>query len=84
VKHRSAVAIFSFLCVLAAPASAQQIKQLYSEPRPVQRGDEGDPFYGFQNGQICRRWCLEDRNPCDPVHFKVADGRCADHLFPPI
>jgi hypothetical protein len=76
--------VVAILCVLSAPVSAEPIKQIYSEPRPVQRGDEGDPFYGLQNGQICRRWCLEDRNPCDPPHFKIADGRCAgDHFIPP-
>jgi hypothetical protein len=51
-------------------------------PAPVQaqatRGPGGyaDPFWGRQGNNICRRWCLEDRSPCDPVQYKVADGRC--------
>jgi len=32
--------------------------------------------YGKQNGRYCPRMCAEDRNPCDPISFKIADGRC--------
>lgn len=42
----------------------------------IQRGSYNDPYFGTQNGRICARWCLEDRNPCDPPNFKIADGRC--------
>jgi hypothetical protein len=40
-------------------------------------GSYADPYWGKQGAFICRRWCLDDRTPCDPVHFKDADGRCA-------
>ena len=40
-------------------------------------GSYADPYWGRQGSLICRRWCLEDRTPCDPVHYKDADGRCA-------
>jgi hypothetical protein len=26
----------------------------------------------------CAPWCPSDINPCDPVQFKIADGRCVD------
>ena len=29
---------------------------------------------------ICRRMCLEDRNPCDPIAFKIADRRCSRRI----
>ena len=49
------------------PASAQRASGL---------GSYADPYWGRQGGLICRRWCLDDRNPCDPVQYKEADGRC--------
>ena len=27
--------------------------------------------------RTCRKMCPEDRNPCDPIAFKIADGRCS-------
>ena len=36
-----------------------------------------DPYYGYQGGRVCPRWCRNDRTPCDPPNFKIADGRCA-------
>jgi hypothetical protein len=57
-------------------AVAAPLPQVYAKPRVIQRGDYADPFYGRQGNRICRRWCLEDRNPCDPPEFKAADGRC--------
>jgi len=47
-----------------AHANAQP--RTYPTPRNHVPGDYADPYYGRQGGQICRRWCLEDRNPCDP------------------
>lgn len=65
--------------ILAAtiPADAARAAQASSSQKPIRRGSFEDPYYGTQNGQICRRWCVEDRQPCDPVQFKLADGRCA-------
>jgi hypothetical protein len=57
-----------------APAAAQRA---YPTPYDHEPGDYADPYYGRQGNEICRRWCLRDRNPCDPVHYKVADGRCS-------
>ncbi|GGC77048.1 hypothetical protein [Chelatococcus reniformis] len=27
-------------------------------------------------GEICPRICPRDTTPCDPISFKIADGRC--------
>src|SRR5215471_7852368 len=53
------------LCAMLAsivPGYAKPpLGQIYSQPGPVPRGDFRDPYYGRQNGQICPRWCMEDR-----------------------
>jgi len=81
----SSVARFGFFLMLAcavtgaAPAPAQAdppLKQVYRKPGPIQPGSYADPFYGRQGNRICPRWCLQDRNPCDPPEYKIADGRC--------
>jgi hypothetical protein len=56
-------------------AAAQH--RTYPTPHSFEPGDYTDPYYGRQGNQICRRWCLEDRNPCDPPQYKSADGRCS-------
>jgi hypothetical protein len=28
------------------------------------------------DAQSCPRWCSNDKNPCDPVAFKIVDDRC--------
>ena len=28
----------------------------------------------------CRRLCSADLNPCDPIAFKIADGRCSRRI----
>lgn len=44
---------------------------------PSGLGSSSDPYWGRLGGYICRRWCIEDRNPCDPARYKDADGRCS-------
>jgi hypothetical protein len=67
----------AFVGVLAMPAQAEpMVKQVYKKPGPIKRGSYADPYFGRQGNRICARWCLEDRNPCDPPEYKVADGRC--------
>lgn len=61
-----------------APALANPpAKQVHPKPSSFQPGSYADPYYGRQGNQICPRWCLEDRNPCDPPNFKISDGRCS-------
>jgi hypothetical protein len=57
-------------------AEAAQAKKRQPQPNVIERGSYADPYFGRQGGRICPRWCLEDRNPCDPPQYKVADGRC--------
>jgi hypothetical protein len=73
-------AFVAAMAVLVVPlaltsARAQQLQGM-GWSAPIQLGSDADPYWGKQDGYICRRWCLDDRNPCDPVQFKVADGRC--------
>ena len=58
--------------VLADPPA----KQVYRRPTPVAPGSYRDPYYGRQGNRICPRLCEEDRSPCDPPEYKIADGRC--------
>lgn len=77
IVSTSRVLIGAMLCCIAiAPISAKPLEQVYSKPKPFKRGDYNDPYFGRQGGRICARWCLQDRNPCDPPSYKVADGRC--------
>jgi hypothetical protein len=78
-----ALTLCAMLGSIAPGYAKPPLGQVYSQPGPVQRGDFRDPYYGRQNGQICPRWCMEDRQPCDPPHFKIADGRCAPENFLP-
>lgn len=59
--------------ILAPGASAAQARPTRAA---IVLGGTNDPFWGRRGDFICRRWCTEDRNPCDPVQYKVADGRC--------
>lgn len=36
-----------------------------------------------QNGRICERICPSDSSPCDPLNFKIADGRCRGVMSSP-
>jgi hypothetical protein len=69
---------FGLVLLASATAGAAPLKQVYKKPQPIQPGSYDDPYYGRQGGRICARWCLQDRNPCDPPDFKIADGRCLD------
>jgi hypothetical protein len=53
---------------------AASLKQVYSKPRVIKRGDYADPYYGRHGGRVCPRWCLEDRNPCDPRSSRSPTG----------
>lgn len=59
-----------------AEAATQRVPSSRSVPAPAPEAYP-DTLFGFQGGRYCRRLCVEDESPCDPVHFKTADGRCA-------
>jgi hypothetical protein len=76
VRAALAASLATLLVAPAAPSLAKPLKQVYRKPGPIEPGSYRDPYFGRQGGRICARWCLQDRNPCDPPEFKVADGRC--------
>ncbi|MDQ0469723.1 hypothetical protein [Labrys wisconsinensis] len=57
------------------PAEARQRQAGPTEQEMIARY-YNDPYYGYQGGKVCPRWCPNDRTPCDPPNFKYADGRC--------
>jgi hypothetical protein len=70
---------------LATLASAAMAQPVYAPRRAPAYAESYEaapysPAYGRQ-GAVCQRWCPEDSSPCDPVNFKVADGRCRPTLF---
>jgi hypothetical protein len=69
MKPTIVLAVAAALALPLAPATVRA--QAQSGP-----GGYADPYWGRQGNYICRRWCLDDRTPCDPVRYKVADGRC--------
>lgn len=70
-----AVAIFAALPV---PLAAAQ-PWVWQERQVLRYEDEG---YAYppraRYDQVCIRWCPHDAVPCDPPHYKIADGRCHD------
>jgi hypothetical protein len=71
---------FAALCLASATipvagtadAAHRHGGSFFYDRQPAAPGDE----YGKQGGRYCRHMCAEDRNPCDPIQFKIADGRC--------
>ena len=79
MKTLTRLALIAPIVSFTVPAQADPPpKQVYSKPSRLGPGGYADPYYGRQGGQVCPRWCLEDRNPCDPPEYKIADGRCFD------
>lgn len=71
--------------VLATVATAALAQPVYVERQVVYGPGYGAPppyarVYGPPPA-MCQRWCPEDASPCDPVQFKIADGRCRPALF---
>lgn len=69
-------AIIAAPLLLPSGAFSAQRAKVVAQPLPSGLGSYADPFWGRQGDYICRRWCLSDRTPCDPVRYKAADGRC--------
>lgn len=51
----------------------------YGAPRgPVASAPTAQPIaHGRLDESRCQKLCPSDSNPCDPISFKLADGRCA-------
>jgi hypothetical protein len=72
------ILLVALMSIPATPSFADPpLKQVYRQ-RGYQPGGYADPYFGRQGGRVCQRWCLEDRNPCDPPEYKIQDGRCFD------
>jgi hypothetical protein len=44
-------------------------------------GYYGYTSYPAQAHYACHKWCDADFSPCDPLYFKIADGRCDSNPF---
>ena len=70
-----AAALFAALPISLAgaqPWAGQERRVLRYEEEAYSSPSRG----GYE--QVCMRWCPHDAVPCDPPHFKIADGRCRD------
>jgi hypothetical protein len=69
------------LATLTSAAIAQPVYVQRRAPAYVESYEAPySPAYG-RHAQVCQRWCPEDASPCDPVNFKIADGRCRPTMF---
>ena len=68
------------LLLVPAPAALAQAGGWYGGPdgRYARGGHAYDRDYygGNGRGAVCERICPHDTSPCDPISFKIADGRC--------
>ncbi|MFC0282233.1 hypothetical protein ACFFJB_01110 [Camelimonas abortus] len=75
-----AAGLMSGGAAFAGPAGAG-----WSEPPPP-RFRPDDVRTGpvrMPDGRICERLCPQDNLPCDPINFKIADGRCNGRMWSP-
>lgn len=56
----------------ATPASAQRGRYYYYDEPAYAPYSRAAPAPRY-----CQRLCDRDFSPCDPIQFKLADGRCA-------
>ncbi|MFO1115025.1 MAG: hypothetical protein U1E28_05025 [Beijerinckiaceae bacterium] len=63
----------SALAFAASPAFAQTYRQV----RPYPATQPAYQYGSAPSGYACRQMCPMDVTPCDPPHYKIADGRCA-------
>ncbi len=63
-------AIFASLCLALPAAAATRHHHPAQAPAPAETVTR-------QLERSCPPMCDNDRNPCDPITFKLADGRCA-------
>ena len=73
VRYGVLMASLAAIAGFAAPASAQRSRAYVDESgygAPYERSARAPRAY-------CERLCERDMSPCDPIQFKVTDGRCA-------
>jgi hypothetical protein len=70
-KMKASLPIAVAALLVALPALAQSPHRARHHAQPF---DEGRSAYPPQHA--CVPLCSMDTSPCDPPHFKAADGRC--------
>lgn len=67
------------LCLFAVAGCQQPVAQTGHGGRgPVASVPAAGPVvHGRLDESRCQKLCPSDSNPCDPISFKLADGRCA-------
>ena len=65
---------------VSGAAAASSSPQSWGAPETRQ---SADPRYGVQGGRVCEKICPTDNLPCDPLNFKIADGRCRGVMSSP-
>lgn len=77
MMRASKLAALALAVVVAVPALASAGPR--RDRRAVEYVDEPPPAYfsSRQGAGRCAPMCDRDFSPCDPVYFKIADGRCA-------
>lgn len=64
---------------VAGATAASSAPQTWNTAQTHQRQD---PRYVGSDGRICEKMCPHDNLPCDPLNFKIADGRCRGGVSP--
>jgi hypothetical protein len=70
------VAFTSALIFLPSGAFAQPYLYEHGRSARYQRPSQKPDMKARLDLGQCHPWCPEDHTPCDPLNFKVADGRC--------
>jgi hypothetical protein len=83
MKARTLLVLISTLVLLVSGSSLALSDALADRDRPagVQPAEPGYTYVRYhrgphRRGRVCRKLCAFDRLPCDPLYFKLADGRC--------
>lgn len=72
------------LAGLSGPASAgSSSASLWRGERASAVNDQRPGPVRMADGRICERICAHDNIPCDPINFKIADGRCNGRMSSP-
>ncbi|WP_374306091.1 hypothetical protein [Methylocella sp.] len=85
---RLTISTLALLPILAgAPASAQYGRDgrpPVSGVLPPPESDDPEAYDGTEEaepGRVCQKMCETDESPCDPVEWKIEDGRCDEAGF---
>ena len=70
----SAAAILGLALAMASALPADARTHRKHGPRPQYSAQPFAPYP--QPRPACLKLCARDRQPCDPIYFKTADGRC--------